>query len=126
MAENKTTIKAGEKSKKAEKASALKTSLIPRATEKTYRAQTENAYAFFVPLESSKQDIAARVEKEFNVTVEDVRVLTRKGKKCRFAKGKHAYPGTAFRRDRKLAYVTLKAGDSIEVFKASEAPKENK
>lgn len=124
MAEKKTVLKAGEKSSKAEETLKLKNLLTPRATEKTYNEQTKNTYVFFVPLESSKQSIKSRVEKEFSVSVTDVRVLTRKGKKCRFAKGKHAYPGTAFRRDRKVAYVTLKDGDSIQVFKAPEKTSE--
>ena len=126
MAEKKTVLKAGEKSKKTEEALKLKNLLTPRATEKTYNEQTRNTYAFFVPLASSKQEIKARVEKEFKVSVVGVRVLTRKGKACRFSKGKHAYPGTAFRRDRKLAYVKLKEGDSIAVFKAPEEKKAEK
>ncbi|MBQ2638078.1 50S ribosomal protein L23 [Candidatus Saccharibacteria bacterium] len=97
--------------------------LQPRATEKTYREQQNRTYAFFVTEESSKQAVKARVEKDYNVKVEDVRVLTRKGKKCRFSRGKHAYPGTAFRRDRKLAYVTLAEGNSIKVFETPEDQK---
>ena len=56
------------------------------------------------------------VEKEFNVTVTDVRTLIRKGKKTRYSKGKHAYPGTTYRKDKKFAYVRLKECDSIKVF----------
>ena len=100
--------------------------LEPRATEKTYFAQTLRTYAFFVNPEDTKQEIAKKVAKEFNVTVTDVRVLTRKGKKTRFSKGKHAYPGTTFRRDHKLAYVTLKEGDKIRVFEEPEEKKEDK
>ena len=73
--------------------------------------------------ETSKQAVKARVEKDSNVKVTDVRILTRKGKKCRFSRGKHAYPGTAFRRDRKLAYVTLAEGNSIKVFETPEDKK---
>ena len=101
--------------------------LEPRATEKTYMAQATRTYAFFVDLSETKQSIAAKVAKEFNVTVTDVRVLTRKGKKTKFSKGKHAFPGTTFRRDHKLAYVTLKEGDKIKVFEEpEEAKKEEK
>jgi hypothetical protein len=63
------------------------------------------------------------VEKEFNVTVTDVRVLIRDGKKTKFSKGKHAYPGITHRQDKKFAYVRLKKGDSIKVF---EEPEDNK
>ncbi|MBQ2637730.1 50S ribosomal protein L23 [Candidatus Saccharibacteria bacterium] len=88
----------------------------PRATEKTYLEQTKRTYVFEVKKSASKQEVKALVEKDHNVTVEDVRVLLRKGKKTRFSKGKHAYPGITFRRDRKYAYVTLKDGDSIKDF----------
>ncbi|MBR2831272.1 50S ribosomal protein L23 [Candidatus Saccharibacteria bacterium] len=94
--------------------------LEPRATEKTYRESLKRTYVFPVKLGASKQEIAKRVEKEFNVTVIDVRTLTRNGKKTKFSKGKHAYPGITFRRDRKFAYVTLKEGDSIKVFEEVE------
>ena len=98
--------------------------VIPRATEKAYTEQTKNTYIFNVPEGGSKQAIAKAVEEQFNVTVKDIRVLTRKGKATRFSKGKHAYPGTTYRRDKKLAYVTLKDGDKIKVFE--EETKEDK
>ena len=99
----------------------IKLNLIePRATEKTYREQAKRTYVFEVEKSSTKQEVKALVEKDHNVTVEDVRVLLRKGKKTRFSKGKHAYPGTTLRRDRKYAYVTLKDGDSIKVFEMPE------
>ena len=42
--------------------------------------------------------------------------MIRNGKKTKYSKGKHAYPGITYRKDRKFAYVTLKDGDSIRVF----------
>ena len=98
----------------AEKSEIRLNLLEPRATEKTYNEQTKRVYVFPVEREMSKQAIAAMVEKEFNVTVTDVKI--RKGKKTRYSKGKRAYPGTTYRRDRKFAYVRLKQGDSIKVF----------
>ena len=97
----------------------------PRATEKTYREQAKRTYVFEVKKSTSKQAVKAIVEKDHNVTVEDVRILLRKGKKTRFSKGKHAYPGTTYRRDRKYAYVTLKEGDSIRVFETENNEKSN-
>ncbi len=100
---------------------------IPRATEKAYVAQTKNQYIFFVPQAASKQEIAKRIGEEFKVTVIDVRVSTRKGKQTKYSKGKHAYPGITYRRDRKVAYITLKDGDKIPVFEeAKEEIKEDK
>ncbi len=122
--DTKTTVKTKTGKVKETKDTKIVLNLLqPRATEKTYREQQNRTYAFFVTEESSKQAVKARVEKDYNVKVEDVRVLTRKGKKCRFSRGKHAYPGTAFRRDRKLAYVTLAEGNSIKVFETPEDQK---
>ncbi len=94
--------------------------LEPRATEKTYREQTKRTYAFAVKKTETKQEIAKKVEKEFGVTVTDIRTLIRDGKKTKFSKGKHAYPGTTYRQDKKIAYVTLKEGDKIKVFEEPE------
>ena len=89
--------------------------LEPRATEKSYLEQTNRIYVFPVKRTMGKQEIAKMVEKEFNVTVTDVRTLIRNGKKTRFSKGKHAYPGITHRQDKKFAYVRLKKGDSMEL-----------
>ncbi len=100
--------------------------LEPRATEKTYAEQTKRTYVFPVDRDASKQAVAKLVEKEFNVTVTDVRILIRKGKPTRFSRGKHAYPGITHRQDKKFAYVTLKEGDKIKVFDEPEEAKEDK
>ncbi len=94
--------------------------LEPRATEKSYLEQTKRTYIFPVKRTTSKQEVAAMVEREFNVTVTDVRTLIRNGKKTKFSKGKHAYPGITHRQDKKFAYVTLKEGDFIKVFETPE------
>ena len=108
--------------------------LEPRATEKSYLEQTNRIYVFPVKRTMGKQEIARMVEKEFNVKVTDVKTLIRKGKKTKYSKGKHAYPGITHRQDKKFAYVRLKKGDSIKVFdepeddktSAKEAPKATK
>ena len=97
--------------------------LEPRATEKSYLEQTNRTYVFPVKRGMSKQAIAKQVEEEFNVKVTDVRTMIRKGKKTRFSRGKHAYPGITHRQDKKFAYVRLKKGDSIKVF---DEPEEDK
>ena len=123
--DTKTTVKTIKKGKKEEKVEKINLNLLqPRATEKTYLEQTKRTYVFVITEETSKQAVKARVEKDYNVKVTDVRILTRKGHKCRFSRGKHAYPGTAFRRDKKLAYVTLAEGNSIKVFETPEDKKE--
>ena len=99
-----------------EKIDLKKKLLEPRATEKSYLEQTNRIYVFPVKKSMGKQEIARMVEKEFNVTVTDVRTLIRNGKKTKYSKGKHAYPGITHRQDKKFAYVRLKQGDSIKVF----------
>lgn len=96
---------------------AVKLNLLePRATEKSYLEQTNRTYVFPVERTMSKQEIAKLVEKEFDVKVEEVRTLIRKGKKTKYSKGKHAYPGITYRKDKKFVYVKLVNGDSIKVF----------
>ena len=108
----------------AEKQTDIKLHLLePRATEKSYLEQTNRIYVFPVKRTMGKQEIAKMVEKEFNVTVTNVRTLIRNGKKTKFSKGKHAYPGITTRQDKKFAYVRLKKGDSIKVF---DEPEEDK
>ena len=98
-------------------AEAVKLNLLePRATEKSYLEKTNRIYVFPVKKSMSKQAIAKMVEDEFNVTVTDVKTLIRKGKKTKYSKGKHAYPGITYRQDKKYAYVRLKQGNSIRVF----------
>ena len=97
--------------------------LEPRATEKSYLEQTNRIYVFPVKKSMGKQEIARMIEKEFDVTVTDVRTLIRNGKKTKYSKGKHAYPGITHRQDKKYAYVRLKKGDSIKVF---DEPEEDK
>lgn len=98
--------------------------LEPRATEKTYLEQTKRTYVFPVKRTTSKQEVAKMIEKEFSVKVAEVRTLIRNGKKTKFSKGKHAYPGITHRQDKKFAYVTLEEGHSIKVFEEPE--KDNK
>lgn len=98
----------------------------PVTTEKAYNEQTKNTYIFIVPKGASKVAIKTAIAKEYNVSVIDVRTLTRKGKATRFSRGKHAYPGTTYRQDKKYAYVTLKDGDKIKVFEENSEEKGEK
>ena len=60
--------------------------------------------------------LSQKLQKKNKVTVTDVRTLVRKGKPTRYSRGKRAYPGTTYRQDKKIAYVTLKEGDKIKIF----------
>ena len=88
----------------------------PIQTEKAYREEAKRAYMFVAEAGASKQEIAKAVEKQYGVTVTDVRIAIRKGKKTKFSRGKHAYPGTTTRADKRIAYVTLKEDDKIKIF----------
>lgn len=96
------------------------TVLRPRMSEKTYgMAQLNNVFVFDVPMDVNKVQIKDAVEAQFDVTVEDVRVLIAKGKrKSSVRKRTRGVMGK--RADIKKAYVTLKDGDSIPVFAAIE------
>ena len=88
----------------------------PIQTEKAYREEAKRCYMFVVPADASKQAVAKTVEEQYKVTVTSVRIVLRKGKATKFSRGKHAYPGTTYRQDKKIAYVTLSEGDKIKVF----------
>ena len=98
----------------------------PIATEKAYHEQTKRTYMFVVPAGASKQAVAQQVADQYKVTVLGVRIVIRKGKATKFSRGKHAYPGTTYRQDKRIAYVTLKEGDKIKVFDEEEPAEEVK
>ncbi len=104
--------------------------LKPRVSEKAYGvSETSNTYVFQVPTDANKTTIADAVSAQFDVTVETVNVMNVKGKvKRTVRRGGKASIGK--RVDIKKAYVTLKEGDSIVIFKAedesNEAPKKGK
>jgi len=100
------------------------TLITPRTTEKAYTLQTKRTYIFNVDRSATKQIVAQAIEQEYKVTVLSVRIANRKGKPTKFRRGKHAYPGTTFRQDKKYAFVTLKDGDKIKVFDEEEAKDE--
>ncbi|MCJ1900121.1 50S ribosomal protein L23 [Paracoccus versutus] len=81
----------------------------PVITEKATLVGDANAYVFQVAKESTKPAIKQAVEALFNVKVKAVNTTITKGKTKRF----RGRPGV--RSDVKKAYVTLEAGNSIEV-----------
>jgi large subunit ribosomal protein L23 len=69
-----------------------------------------NGYLFRVHPSANKIEIASAVEKVFAVTVTQVRTMNRKGKPKRLGRS------VGKRSDWKKAVVTLKTGQTIEVF----------
>lgn len=81
----------------------------PVVTEKATMASEHGHYAFRVDRRATKPEIKAAVEGLFGVNVTAVNTLVVKGKTKRFRNR----PGQ--RPDVKKAYVTLKAGQSIDL-----------
>lgn len=81
----------------------------PVITEKATLGSEHNQVTFRVPLDASKLEVAAAVEGIFGVKVTAVNTLRQKGKLKRF----RGRPGQ--RSDVKKAYVTLAAGQTIDV-----------
>ena len=84
----------------------------PVVSEKSYGLLDANVYTFVVHADASKPEIRDAVQSIFEVKVEKVNTLNRKGKRKRNRKtGKFGR-----RPDTKRALVTLAEGNSIELF----------
>lgn len=84
----------------------------PVVSEKSYGLLDANVYTFVVHPDASKPEIHDAVEKIFGVKVTNVNTLNRKGKRKR-----NRRTGTwGSRASDKRAFVTLAAGDRIELF----------
>ena len=85
----------------------------PVITERSYDMMAKNCYTFEVAKDSNKVEIAQAVEAIFNVKVAKVNTINVKAKpkRVRFQAGKT--------RTWKKAMVTLKEGDTIELFAAN-------
>ena len=82
----------------------------PMISEKSMGLIAENKYSFFVDRAANKIEVKHAVETLFKVTVLNVTTRNIKGKMKRMGR----YQG--YRPNTKRAVVTLKPGDSIEVF----------
>ena len=84
----------------------------PVVSEKTYALMDNGTYVFVVDPRATKVDVRNAVEQAFNVKVVNVNTLNRKGKSTR--NRRTGVVGT--RPDSKRAIVTLKQGDTINLF----------
>lgn len=82
----------------------------PIVTEKSTALMEEGKYTFQVPLTATKIEIRQAVEKVFNVKVQAVNTMRYEGKMKRLGRTQGR------RSDWKKAIVTLKAGETIELF----------
>jgi large subunit ribosomal protein L23 len=88
--------------------------LRPVVSEKTYALMDRNVYVFVVDPRSTKIEIRRAVEDTFGVKVDNVNTLNRKGKSTRNRRTNT--PGR--RPNTKRAFVTLHAGDKIDLFES--------
>jgi large subunit ribosomal protein L23 len=84
----------------------------PVVSEKTYGLMDNHTYVFVVDPRATKIDVRNAVEQAFNVKVVNVNTLNRKGKSTR----NRRTGVTGMRPGTKRAIVTLKQGDSINLF----------
>jgi len=84
----------------------------PVVSEKTYASMEVGTYVFVVDPRATKIDVRNAVEQAFNVKVTNVNTLNRKGKNTRNRRTgvRGSKPST------KRAIVTLKSGDTINLF----------
>ncbi|QSQ26941.1 50S ribosomal protein L23 [Pyxidicoccus parkwayensis] len=88
----------------------------PLITEKLDKAREKfRQYSFIVDRKATKHDVARAVETLFKVTVEGVRTNVVRGKVKRVGRNIGKRPNF------KKAVVTLKQGDSIELFEGGAA-----
>jgi large subunit ribosomal protein L23 len=84
--------------------------LKPVISEKSYGLLEDNKYTFVVRPDANKTQIKIAIEQIFNVRVLDVNTLNRQGKR------KRTKAGFGTRKSTKRAIVSLRAGDTIELF----------
>jgi large subunit ribosomal protein L23 len=86
--------------------------LKPIVSEKSYAAYDRNVYTFEVADDANKIEIKHAIEAVFNVKVTNVNTLNRGGKRKR----NRRTGGWGVRAGQKRAIVTLREGDTIEIF----------
>ena len=84
--------------------------LAPIVSEKSYSLLDQNKYTFLVHRDSNKTEIKIAVEQIFGVKVDRVNTANRQGKR------KRTRAGFGRRKATKRALVSLRPGDSIDIF----------
>jgi large subunit ribosomal protein L23 len=88
--------------------------LAPVVSEKSYGQLPDRKYSFRVHQDAHKTQIRQAVEQSFNVKVEEVNVVKVRPKPKRRGTIRGTKPGW------KKAIVTLKPGESIEIFEGAQ------
>ncbi len=87
----------------------------PVVSEKTYALMDLGKYTFLVDPRASKTEIKQAVESVFKVKVTSVNTMNRPGK------ARRTRLGIGRRKDAKRAIVTLRDGDTIDIFGTASA-----
>ncbi len=82
----------------------------PLVTEKVTALGQLNKYVFEVDQQANKQAVKKAIEEIYGVHVEKVNILNRQGKQRRYGRAQGRT------RARKKAIITLKAGETIQIF----------
>jgi ribosomal protein L23 len=93
-------------------------------SEKAYSQSQKGVYIFDVPGDANKHVVADAVSSQFKVTVLNVNLFNRQGKKKRtmYKAGRSVKPGS--QSDHKIAFVTLKKGQQLPFYQAIEEAEE--
>lgn len=86
--------------------------LQPVVSEKSFTQSENGVYTFRVAPGANKKQVKKEVEKMFKVTVEKVTIMNRKGKRVYDWRKRISGKRGGF----KKAVVTVKAGDTIDIF----------
>ncbi len=95
---------------KSDTKDAYKVLIKPLITEKAAYLKSENKYLFQVNIKATKNEIKKAIFHVYGLWPQDINVINLKGKKVRYGKSQ----GTT--KNKKKAIVTLKKGESIEIY----------
>ena len=84
--------------------------VAPVISEKSYGLLDENKYTFIVRPDANKTQVKIAIEQIFGVKVDRVNTANRQGKR------KRTRAGFGQRKATKRALVTLRAGETIDIF----------
>ena len=84
--------------------------IAPVVSEKSYGLSEQGQYTFFVTKDATKPQIRHAIEDIFGVKVTSVNTINRDGKR------KRTRTGWGKRKATKRAIVTVREGDSIDIF----------
>jgi len=92
--------------------------LVPRLSEKAYTLSEKlNTYTFDVPIDSNKHKVARAIAAQYDVTVTHVRIANVQGKVKRTVSKKGRMVNKGRTPASKKAYISLKKGDTLPLFK---------